>query len=415
MADITARLADLGGEKWAVHARARELQAAGQPVIEMTIGEPDVAVSPRLIEVASAAMAAGRTAYSIGRGEPALLAALSARYSERSGRTIGTDQILCFPGTQTTLYAVLTGVAQAGDEVLVGDPMYATYAGLVAATGATMVPVPLDPASGFRLNADTLAPHITSASRAILVNNPHNPTGAVLSADDIAGIAELAVQHDLWVIVDEVYDEMVFGHERFVSPLALPQITDRVVVASSISKSHAAPGFRSGWCVASPDFCRRLLPLSETMLFGNQPFIADMTAFAVSQPSAAAADMRERFARRARLVFDTLDGVAGLQVHQPGGGMFVLVNVAGVDVTGGNATAASAGPSPDGSGSAQPSHGKAFALDLLHTTGVAVMPGCSFGDTLTDWVRLSVTISDDLLKEACARIAGYAMERQRQP
>ncbi len=419
MADITARLADLGGEKWAVHALARQLQQAGRPIIEMTIGEPDVSVSPALLEVATAALHRGRTAYSDGRGEPALCRALAARYSRALGRQIASDQILCFPGTQTSLYAVLMGVAEAGDEVLVGDPMYATYAGLVAATGATMVPVPLAAADGFRMNAAALAPHITPASRAILINNPHNPTGAVLSADDVAGIGELAVAHDLWLIVDEVYEELVFEHARFVSPLRDPRLAERVIVASSISKSHAAPGFRSGWCVASAAFTKQLLPLSETMLFGNQPFIADMTAHAVVEPSAVAVDMRQRFARRADLIFDALDGVAGLSVNRPGGGMFVLVNVADVAAPASSIDSQAVDVSSEAralsasAAMAKASHAKAIAIDLLMTKGVAVMPGCSFGNTLTSWVRLAVTIDDEMIAEACKRIVTYARERPR--
>ena len=152
-AAITDRLNGLGGAKWSIHALARQMAAEGQDIIELTIGEPDVPTPPALIDVAAAAMASGRTGYSNGRGEPALTQALAARYTARRGRTIGADQVMCLPGTQTTLFAVLTALLGPGDEVLVGDPMYATYAGLIAATGATMVPVPLRAERGFRMQA----------------------------------------------------------------------------------------------------------------------------------------------------------------------------------------------------------------------------------------------------------------------
>ena len=117
----------------------------------------------------------------------------------------------------------------------------------------------------------------------ILLNSPHNPTGAVLSHQRMQEIIDLAEKHDLWILSDEVYDEMLFDGVQFISPLSFPKAEDRVVVVSSISKSHAAPGFRSGWSVGSVEFTKRLLPLAETMLFGNQPFIADMTAKALSE------------------------------------------------------------------------------------------------------------------------------------
>jgi len=387
-ADITTRLSGLGGAKWSIHARARDLKAAGRDVIELTIGEPDVATPEQLMQVAIDAMQAGRTGYSDGRGEPGLVAALAARYSARRGRPIGTDQIMCFPGTQTTLYAVLTALVQAGDEVLIGDPMYATYEGVIASTGATMVPVPLRPEQGFRMQAADVAARITPNSRVIFLNSPHNPTGAVLARAQIAAIGRLAIAHDLWILCDEVYEDLVFDGVAFTSPLDDPALADRVIVASSISKSHAAPGFRSGWCVGPAAFCARLLPLSETMLFGNQPFIADMTAAAVSAPSPVAAGMCARFKTRAALIAARLDGVAGLRVHQPEAGMFALIDVRATGMTGAE-----------------------FAQDLLEGAGVAVMPGGSFGAGLNGWLRVALTQPDARTAEACARIAAHVAAR----
>jgi arginine:pyruvate transaminase len=384
-ASLTDRLAHLGGARWALHAEARALKAAGRPVIELTIGEPDVPPPPALIETAHAAMLAGRTGYSNGRGEPALLAALAARYSRRTGRAVGTDQLLCLPGTQTALYAVMMALAGPGDAVLVADPAYATYDGVIAATGAAMVPVPLRPEAGFRLQAADLAARVSPATRVILLNTPHNPTGAVLTPADLAAIGAVARAHDLWIVSDEVYEEMVFPGATFASPFDDAALADRTVAVASISKSHAAPGFRSGWAVGSAEFCARALPLCETMLFGNQPFLADMTAAAVSAPSTVAPGMVARFARRARLIAERLDGVAGLAVSRPQAGMFALVDVRAVCP-----------------------RGEVFARRLLHERDVAVMPGESFGASLQGWLRLSLTQDDALVAEACDRIADLA-------
>lgn len=388
-AAITDRLDGLGGAKWAVHALGRQMAVDGHDIIELTIGEPDVPTPVGLIAAAAAAMAAGRTGYSNGRGEPALTAALAARYSARRGRVIGADQVMCLPGTQTTLYAVLMTLLEPGDEVLVGDPMYATYAGIIAATGASMVPVPLRAEAGFRMQAADVAARVTARSRVLFLNTPHNPTGAVLARADIAALAEIAVAHDLWILCDEVYEEMVFAGTTFASPLDDPAIAERVIVASSISKSHAAPGFRSGWCVGPAEFCARLLPLSETMLFGSQPFIADMTAMAVSAPSPVAVGMAERFKRRAAMIRDLLDGRAGLRVSQPEAGMFALVDISATGFS-----------------------GEAFALELLAQQKVAVMPGESFGDALAGWIRLSLTQDDARIAEACGRILRHAAMMQ---
>lgn len=386
-APITGRLAGLGGAKWEIHAAARAMKAAGRPVIELTIGEPDVPTPAELVDVAAQSMAAGRTGYSNGRGEPALVRALAERYSARRGRVILPEQVMCFPGTQTTLYAVLMAMAGDGDEVLVGDPMYATYEGVIAASGARAVAVPLRPENGFRIRAADIAARVTPASRVIFLNTPHNPTGAVLTADDLREIGEVALAHDLWILCDEVYEEMIFEGVTFASPLDDPALAERTVVACSMSKSHAAPGFRSGWAVGPAEFCERLLPLSETMLFGNQPFIADMTAAAVSAPSPVARGMAERFARRARLLHDRLHGVNALAVHVPQAGMFAMVDVRATGLS-----------------------GEDFARGLLDSKGVAVMPGESFGTATAGWVRLTLTQPDDVTMRAADLIAAHARE-----
>lgn len=384
-APVTDRLAGLGGAKWQVHARARAMKQAGDQVIELTIGEPDVPTPPELIETAARAMEDGRTGYSNGHGESGLLRALAARYTARRGRKFTPDNIMTLPGTQTTLYAVLNALVADGDEVLLGDPLYATYEGLVASTGATLVRVPLRPENGFRMAVDDVAARITPRSRVLFLNTPHNPTGAVLRRDEIAALGELARAHNLWILSDEVYEELVFDNVPFASPLDFAELAERTIAASSISKSHAAPGFRSGWCVGPAEFIQRLLPLSETMLFGSQPFIADMTAVAVAEPSTVAEGMRARFARRAALIAGRLHGVAGLRVHRPEAGMFTLIDVRATGMT-----------------------GEAFALALLYDQKVAVMPGESFGQALRGWLRVSLTQPDDVIALACDRIADFA-------
>jgi len=388
---ITKRLSGLGGAKWEIHLRARALVADGADIVEMTIGEPDVPTPEVLTDTATAAMQSGRTAYSDGRGEAGLRAALAENYTRSTGQQFLPEQFLCFPGTQTALYAVMMGVAEHGDEVLVGDPMYATYEGVIQASGADLVPVPLHPENGFRIRADDIAARITEKTRAILLTSPHNPTGSILTVGDIDAIGELAVKHDLWIISDEVYEHLVFDGATFVSPLSRPAFADRVIAVSSISKSHAAPGFRSGWCVGPVGFTSALLPLSETMLFGNQPFIADMTEQAVREGSTVAEGMRSRYAKRAELLAERLSRETDLEVHQPEAGMFAMINVASTGMD-----------------------GQSYALDLLENGGVAVMPGISFGTTMVDWVRVALTISDAEFDKAINRITTHANALQQE-
>ena len=382
-ASITDRLANLGSEKWAIHAEARRLKAKGVPVIELTIGEPDVAPDPALLDEAERAMRAGRHRYSNGRGEPSVVDAIVRKYRKRRAG-VTAENVLCFPGTQTALFAVMLGLAEKGDAVLVGDPLYASYEGVIRATGAEHIPVPLRPENGFRMTAADLEAAITPACRVLLLNTPHNPTGAVLTAAEIAGIGAVCRRHDLWIVCDEVYEQLVFD-AVFASPFDDPALAERTVVVSSISKSHAAPGFRSGWAVGPADFCTRLLAVSETMLFGGQPFIADMTAHALDNAIPTAAAMRKAYMRRAARFADALSRAPGLAPLPPEAGMFILVDVSGTGID-----------------------GAAFAWALLAEEGVAVMPGSSFGAQAEGFIRISLTVPDDLIDEACRRIAALA-------
>jgi arginine:pyruvate transaminase len=384
------RLSKLGDDKRSIYKRARELASQGVDIIELAIGEPDVPTPNYLIEAAVDSLRSGRTGYSPGSGETSLREALARRYTVKAGRTISTQQILCFPGTQTALYAAVTAVAGKGDEIIIGDPMYATYEGLVASTGAQIVEVPLIAENGFRIQAVDIEKRISARTTAILINTPHNPTGAVLTGEDITEIGALARKHDLWLIVDEVYDELIFHEATFSTPLSQLDLADRTIVVCSISKSHAAPGFRSGWCVAPESFCERILPLSEAMLFGNQPFLADATALAIANPSPIAAGMCVRFAARADRLATMLHSQTQLKVHTPDAGMFALVDVSSTGL-----------------------NGKDYALDLLNNAGVGVMPGASFGRSLNKWVRVSLTETDDIFDEGCRRIVAHANLKRR--
>jgi arginine:pyruvate transaminase len=383
-ASITDRLAHLGSGRWALHIAARRMKAEGEDVIELTIGEPDVAPDKALLDEAARAMYAGRTRYSNGRGEPATLKALVEKYAKRRPG-VTERNFLCFPGTQSALYCVMTGLVGAGDGVLVGDPLYATYEGVIASTGAHMIPVPLRPEKKFHLQAEDLERAITPEARVLLLNTPHNPTGAVLKASEIAAIGEICRKHDLWIVCDEVYEQLIFEGIAFASPFDMPQLAERTIVVSSISKSHAAPGLRSGWAAGPEEFCEKLLPVSETMLFGVQPFISDMTAKALSEHFDTADVMRENYRRRAAIVEKAFAGSNLVKPMAPEGGMFILLDVTATGL-----------------------NGEEFAWELLREEKVAVMPGTSFGDQAAGFLRISLTVPEDVVATAMGRVADLA-------
>tara|TARA_R110000737_G_scaffold98909_1_gene132989 strand:- start:2131 stop:3315 length:1185 start_codon:yes stop_codon:yes gene_type:complete len=382
-AAITERLIDLGGDKWAIHNAARDRIDAGEKIIELTIGEPDITTDPALIEVCADAMRKGRTRYSNGRGEAGLVRALEQIYAPRLP-DITAANILCFPGTQTALFAVILALTDAGDGVLIGDPYYATYEGVVRSTGAKVQPVTLRMDKDFVLQPDDLRAAVTPDSRVLLLNTPHNPSGAVIDRPTMQALGQVAIENDLWIVCDEVYEALIFEGE-FVSPLEFESLRARTIVVSSISKSHAATGFRSGWAIGPTEFMRRLLPISETMLFGNQPFIADMTEAALTGDYDTAERLRTALGRRARSAHAAISDSAVLTSTLPQGGMFMMVDVSATGLD-----------------------GDAFGWRLLEEEGVAVMPGASFGERAPHLIRVALTVPDDLLLEAIERMKTLA-------
>lgn len=385
LAKIAENVSGLGAEKWAVHLEGKRLAAAGADLIFLSIGEPDAAPPKAILDVAAQQMYAGRMRYSPGRGEPNLREALVRHYTRQTGRPISDDQFLFLPGTQTALSVAFTAILNPGDEVILLDPYYATYESVICAPGGIPVPVALDPDRGFHPDIKLLEAAITKNTRAILMNSPSNPTGAVFSASEVAAIGALAKKHDLWLVSDEVYSTLIYGNHVFSSPFSDKSLEERVIVCSSISKSHALPGFRCGWIAASEDFCAAVLSITEAMLFGSQPFLQDAVAYALDNHFDEVDAMRRSYESRARILVDGLKSCTSISAHMPEGGMFVMVDVRKTGLS-----------------------GEAFALKLLHEKKVVTMPGESFGLGGAGHVRVALTIDEAQIAEAAKRIAALA-------
>jgi arginine:pyruvate transaminase len=292
--------------------------------------------------------------------------------------------VVVLAGAQSALFAACQCLLDPGDAVLVPEPMYVTYLATVAAAGARPVRVPLVPDQGFRLDLDRLASSVTPAVRAILVNSPNNPTGAVMTRPELEAVAELCRRRDLWLISDEVYASLLYEGEH-VPPAALPGMAERTVTVSSLSKSHAMTGWRVGWLVGPPELARHAARLSLCMLYGLPAFVQDAATVALTRELAEVADMRERLRRRRDAVCRRLAGLPGLACSRPQGGMFVMLDVRrtglGADT---------------------------FARRLLAEELVSVLAGDAFGGAAAGHVRLSLTAPEERLAEACDRIGRFA-------
>lgn len=384
-ASITNRLARLGSDKWAVHLEGRRRAAAGEKLIFLSIGEPDLPPPEAVVNVARDAMRAGRLGYSDGAGKSNVRQALARHYTRTCGRVIKPTQFLFLPGTQSALYVAMQAIVEPGGEVLLLDPYYATYEAVVTAPGGVPVAVPLDPDRGFHINFVALEAAITQKTCAILLNTPSNPTGAVFDAGEINKLGAIARKHNLWIVSDEVYASMVHGHHVFASPFHDPELEERTIVVSSISKSHSLPAFRAGWIAASEGFCARALPICETMLFSHHAFIEDALAAALDGEFEETRTAKQAYAARAQALVAGINGSNRVRVHMPEGGMFTMLDVRPTGLS-----------------------GEAFARKLLAEEGVVTMPGESFGACGAGHLRIAMTVYESTMSEAAVRIRRLA-------
>ena len=358
-------------------------------VISLGIGEPDYVTPWRIREAAIFGMEKGRTGYTSNLGLPKLRNAIARYVERRYGLTYHPqDEILVSVGVSEALDLALRALLNPGDEVIFHEPSYVSYSPSVSLCYGKAVSVKTLAAHEFRLQAEDVARTITPRTKALLLSFPTNPTGGVLRADDLRAIAEICVRHDLIVLTDEIYSELIYDGTVHTSIASLPGMRDRTVLLNGCSKSFAMTGFRVGYACAPS-------PIIEAMMKIHQYSI--MCASTMSQEAAIEAfencqneveAMRSDYERRRNYVVNRLNEI-GLPCHSPKGAFYVFPNI-----------------TPTGLKS------KDFSLRLLKSKKVAVVPGSAFGVSGEGFVRCCFATGLDKLKEATVRIEQFINEAQ---
>ena len=378
------RISGRGAGAWSLHIEAARLRDAGQEVIMLTVGDPDQPPPAPVIDATIEALRRHRTGYSSIVGYPRVREAIAARFRRRTGQPCSAENVVVTPGAQGGIFCALQCLAGPGDEVIVPEPIYNTYAAVIGASGATLVTVPLRAERGFHPDLDAIATAVTPRTRVLWINSPHNPTGVVFTAAEIVGIAELCQARDLWLLSDEVYEDLAFARPH-VSPWSLPGMAERTVVVSSLSKSHAMPGFRFGWIIGPVTLSQHLFNLLLCMIYGSPAFIQDGVLAALETELPDAGALRGAYRARAGLLTGILSEAPNCRVTPPEGGMFVLLDIRN-----------------SGLGS------EGFARELLRQEYVAVLPCDSFGPSAAGHLRVSLTAPEPRLAEAGRRIVRFA-------
>jgi aspartate aminotransferase len=381
---IATRMSNLGTESaFAVSARARAMEAEGRSIIHLQIGEPDFDTPAHVREAAKRALDEGATHYAPFPGIPELRQAIAADVARRKGVTADPSQVFVTVGGKGVMLYAILGLVDPGDEVIVPDPGYPIYESLTRFVGATPVPLPITMANDFRVDVDQLASLITPRTRVLFVNSPANPTGGVLTRGDLERIAALAVDHDLWVVTDEIYGRILYDGHEHVSLASLPGMAERTIILDGFSKTFAMTGWRLGYAVVPES----LIPTYGQLVINTiscAPTFAQVGAVAALEgPQDDVEAMVVEFKARRDLIVAGLNDIPGIRCATPVGAFYAFPDVSGTGLTGAE-----------------------MAERLLQEAGVCVLAGTAFGGVGVEHVRISYANSRENLTEALGRIRG---------
>jgi aspartate aminotransferase len=364
--------------------RAGELRAAGRDIIALSVGEPDFATPPHVVAATKAALDAGQTRYTAVGGTPRLKAAAALHFQRDLGITASPAQVTVSAGGKQAIFHALLATLDPGDAVLIPAPWWVSYPEIVRFAGASVVPLPTTAVGGFRITAEQLAAAITPATRWLLLNSPGNPTGACYCAEDLRALGAVLARHPrVLVMSDDIYAPLRYGGGAHATlAVECPELADRVLTVSGVSKSHAMTGFRIG-VATGPEWLIRAMEKLQSHSSGNPCSLAQAGAVAAFEgPQDFLAEWRERFRIRRDRVVAAINAVPGLSTPVPEGAFYCMVDAAPLMARFGD--------------------DEALCLHLLEA-GVAVVPASAFGGDAG--FRISFAADDALLDEALRRIA----------
>ncbi|MGF1553907.1 MAG: pyridoxal phosphate-dependent aminotransferase [Paracoccaceae bacterium] len=373
-----------GDDGWRLYRRANALKREGRAVLNLAVGEHDRPAPAAAIEALVRAAREGPHGYAALGGTPRLREAVARRLG-RFGPAPDPEAVHVTFGAQAALRLAVALALDPGDECVILDPYYAPYPQTVRAAGGVPVAVPTTgPSGGFQPDPEAIARAIGPRTRAIVLNTPNNPTGAVYERARLAAVAALCRRHDLWCIADEVYDALV--HDGVHCPVrALEGMAGRTLTCGALSKGFAMTGWRVGWLVGPERAIARAGDLAVADTYGLPPFVQAGALAALEEAVDVEAEIAAETAERARAALDALPPGGAVRASPPQGAMYLMLDLSGVTKDAG-----------------------AFAEALLEAEGIACLPGASFGSAAPACLRLALVAPAPALADAVARLARFA-------
>ena len=383
--NLAARMDNLGTESaFEVLARARELERKGKSVIHLEIGEPDFATPAHIIDEAVKAMREGATHYGPSAGLPETREAIARYVRETRGVQVGPDNVVVTPGAKPIMFFTIFALVDPGDEVIYPNPGFPIYESVIRFVGGKPVPIGLREENSFRIDMDELRSKVTNKTKLIIINSPHNPTGAILTREDLEIVAQMAMEHGIYVLADEIYSELVYDGE-FQSILhANPDVLDQVILLDGMSKTFAMTGWRLGWGVMPTRLSAAVARLQTNSNSCTASFSQKVIGPALFGSREEVHAMNREFRLRRDLVVDGLNQIPGISCLKPAGAFYVFPNITRLGKT-----------------------SKEIEKGLLEEAGVAALAGTSFGSSGEGFLRLSYANSQENLREGLRRIAAW--------
>ncbi len=369
-------------------ARGKALEAQGRSIVHLGIGEPDFDTPAFIRKAADEALEAGWTHYGPATGLPTLRALIARTWRDRRGIPCEAANVVVTPGAKPILFFTMLALLEPGDEVIIPSPAFPTYASIAGMLDARVVPLPLREEQRFTLDLDALRARITDRTRLLILNSPHNPTGAVLPREQLEAVRDLAVKHDFVVLADEIYGDMVYDG-AFTSMGSIDRMADRCVVVDGFSKTYAMTGWRLGFGIMPEGLVKPIATLMNNSNSCTASFVQKAGEAALTGPQDDVRAMMAEFALRRRHVVDGLNAIPGVSCFDPPGAFYAFPRVTGTGLT-----------------SVQ------LADRLLDEAGVVTLPGTGFGDEGEGYLRLSYANSIANLDEGLRRIAAFLRVNQ---
>lgn len=367
--------------------KARALEARGKHIIHLEIGEPDFNTPSNIVEAGVRALRDGYTHYSPSPGIPELRQVVAEHISRTRGIPVRPEEVVITPGAKPIMFFAILALVEPGDEVIYPNPGFPIYESMINFVGGTPVPIPLREEREFRLDVDELAAKVSPRTVMMVLNSPENPTGAVLTRQDLEAIAEIARERELVVLSDEIYERILYEGQH-PSIASLPGMQERTIILDGFSKTYAMTGWRLGYGVMNEELAEHIARLMTNSNSCTATFTQMAGVEALRGPQDEVRAMVEAFRQRRDVIVEGLRQIPGIRCVKPGGAFYVFPNIQGT-----------------GMGERE------FADYLLYEAGVAVLSGTAFGEHGRGYVRISYANSIENIQEALVRIKEAVLRR----